>query len=128
VCHIFCHLFIPDCFLTPVSAAVATGAIIQFRFLGGALGLAIASNVLNGMLKTQLRGVLPPQQLQALLQNTAIIQTLTADQQQTIRTVFAHSYTIQYRIMIGFAAAQFPAAAFLWRQGRGATQLAAVED
>ncbi|KAL1970237.1 hypothetical protein VTN77DRAFT_5397 [Rasamsonia byssochlamydoides] len=109
----------------PRDLAVATGAIIQFRFLGGAIGLSIASNVLNGMLKSHLRDVLSPEQLQMLLQDTAIIRTLSIQQQQAILAVFAQSYTIQFRIMIGFAAAQFPAAALLWRRG---TQLTAVDN
>ncbi|KKA19040.1 Efflux pump antibiotic resistance protein [Rasamsonia emersonii CBS 393.64] len=110
----------------PKDLAVATGAIIQFRFLGGAIGLGIASNVLNGMLKSRLHDVLSPEQLQTLLQNTAIIRTLGVEQQKTIQSVFAQSYNVQFRIMIGFAAAQLPAAALLWR--RGATQLTAVEN
>lgn len=109
-----------------ISTAVATGAIIQFRFLGGAIGLGIASNVLNGMLKSRLHDVLSPEQLQTLLQNTASIWTPGVEQQKTVQAVFAQSYNVQFQIMIGFAAAQFPAAALLWR--RGATQLTSVEN
>lgn len=133
-CHrCIIHSFLPSpighdytCMHILISTAVATGAIIQFRFLGGAIGLGIASNVLNGMLKSRLHDVLSPEQLQTLLQNTAIIRTLGVEQQKTIQSVFAQSYNVQFRIMIGFAAAQLPAAALLWR--RGATQLTAVEN
>ncbi|CAG8253813.1 unnamed protein product [Penicillium salamii] len=47
--------------------ATATGALTQARFLGGAVGLAIASNILYGRLKTQLSEILSPQQLSDLL-------------------------------------------------------------
>ncbi|EED21289.1 efflux pump antibiotic resistance protein, putative [Talaromyces stipitatus ATCC 10500] len=103
--------------------AVATGAIIQFRFLGGAIGLAIGSNVLNCMLETRLTGILPPELLQALLHNTAIMETLPETQREIVQSVFAHAYTVQFRIMIGIAAAQFPASLLMWRKGGQITAL-----
>ncbi|KAL9609135.1 MAG: hypothetical protein Q9167_006079 [Letrouitia subvulpina] len=97
--------------------AVATGAVIQFRFLGGAIGLSIVSSVLNGMLKSQLRGVLPARELAALLESTEVISTFTPTVKNKVLEVFVQNYQVQFRIMIGFAAAQIPAAALLWRRG-----------
>lgn len=97
--------------------AVAIGAVIQFRFLAGAIGLAIASTILNTMLKSDLNDVLAPAQLEALLQTTDIIQSLPPGTQDIVKGVFSRAYNIQFKIMLGFAAAQFPATALLFRRG-----------
>ncbi|OJJ46831.1 hypothetical protein ASPZODRAFT_24938 [Penicilliopsis zonata CBS 506.65] len=97
--------------------SVATGAIIQFRFLGGAIGLGIATNVLNGMLKSDLSGILTAEQLRVLLKDTEVIATLSSQTQEVVRHVFARSYNTQLRVMVGLAAAQIPAAALIWRKG-----------
>lgn len=96
---------------------MATGAVIQFRFLGGAIGLSIVSSILNGMLKSQLRGILPARELASLLESTEVISTFTPTVRNKVLEVFAQNYQVQFRIMIGFAAAQIPAAALLWRRG-----------
>lgn len=51
------------------------------------------------------------------------MQTLTESQREAVQAVFAHGYTIQFRIMIGIAAAQFPAALLMLRKGRQITAL-----
>ncbi|OKL63826.1 hypothetical protein UA08_01090 [Talaromyces atroroseus] len=109
----------------PRDIAVATGAVIQFRFLGGAIGLAIASNVLNGMLESDLTNVLSPTELQNLLHNTASIETLSEVQREAVVGVFAHSYTTQFRTMVGIAAVQFVSALFVWK--RGGRQITALD-
>lgn len=96
---------------------MATGAIIQFRFLGGAIGLAIVSSVLNSMLKSNLREALSSSELETLLQTTEIISTFPPNIQEIVRGVFARSYNVQFKIMVGFAAAQVPAAALFLRKG-----------
>ena len=96
---------------------MATGAIIQFRFLGGAIGLAIVSSILNNMLKSNLRETLSSSELETLLQTTEIISTFPPDIQEIVRGVFARSYNVQFKIMVGFAAAQVPAASLLLRKG-----------
>ena len=98
--------------------AVATGAVIQFRFLGGAIGLSIASSVLNGKLKSELRGVLLSSELTALLQTTEVIKSLSPEKAQRVRQTFVDSYNVQFKIMLGFAAAQVVATAMLLRRGK----------
>ncbi|KAJ5218170.1 uncharacterized protein N7498_000269 [Penicillium cinerascens] len=102
--------------------AIATGAVVQFRFLGGALGLAIASNILNGRLVHHLQGILTPHQLHLFLENVKAINHLSPHLQEEVKRVFADSFTTQLRVMIGFAAASVPAALLLLKRGR---QLAA---
>ncbi|KAJ5692410.1 hypothetical protein N7462_001833 [Penicillium macrosclerotiorum] len=98
--------------------AVATGAIIQLRFLGGAIGLAIASTVLNSLLKKHLHGIISDSDISSLMQSTEIIATFSPEMQEQIREIFADSYDSQFKIMIGFAAAQIPVSALLWQKGK----------
>ena len=99
-------------------SAVATGATIQFRFLGGVIGLSIASSVMNHYLETHLTEILPSDALAALMQTTEVLATFTPNVREKVIEVFAKSYDLQYRVMIGFAAAQFPAAAMMWTNGQ----------
>ncbi len=104
--------------------AVATGATLQFRFLGGAVGLAIVSSVMNSYLKSKLKNAIPQKDLEALLQTTSVLTTFDPGSLHLVREVFAAGYNIQFRIMIGFAAAQFLAGALMWK---GRAQVKAIE-
>lgn len=98
-------------------SAVATGAIVQFRFLGGVIGLSIASSVMNAYLKTRLATILAPDALAALLQSTAVLGTFAPNVQEKVIEVFARGYDLQYKIMTGFAAAQFLTVMMMWKKG-----------
>lgn len=102
--------------------AIATGTIVQFRFLGGAIGLAISSNILNGRLAHHLRGILKPHTLHFVLENSTFMEGLAPPIQDAVKQVFADSYSTQLKVMIGFAAAQLPAVLLLIKSRR---QLAA---
>ncbi|CAI4214153.1 unnamed protein product [Parascedosporium putredinis] len=69
--------------------AVATGAIVQFRFLGGAIGLSIAANILNSALKRDLKDILDPSQLASLLVNIGVMGNFSDAQQDAVRSVVA---------------------------------------
>lgn len=105
--------------------AIATGTIVQLRFLGGAIGLAIASNILNGRLAHHLKGVLTSHELHLFLENATTVQNLSPHLQDEVKSVFAESYRTQLIVMIGFAAAQLPAVLLLIKPGR---QLAADKE
>ncbi|KAJ5435040.1 Major facilitator superfamily domain general substrate transporter [Penicillium cf. griseofulvum] len=102
--------------------AIATGTVVQIRFLGGAIGLAIASNILNGRLAQRLQGVVTSHELHLLLENVRSIKYLSPNLQEDVKNVFASSFNTQLIVMIGFAAAQLPATLLLLKAGR---QLAA---
>lgn len=99
-----------------IPTAVATGATIQFRMLGGAIGLAIATSVMNGWLTSHLSSLLNTGTLNQILQNTEVISTLPAALQVTVRQVFSGGYNLQMRVVTGLAALQFPAIAMMWRK------------
>ncbi|MCJ1467259.1 hypothetical protein MMC07_005883 [Pseudocyphellaria aurata] len=101
----------------PRDLAVATGAIVQFRFLGGVIGLSIASSVMNGYTKNHLSAILSSEALAALLQSTEALTRFAPDVQDKVIKVFAQGYNLQYRIMIGFAGAQFLSVIMMWKKG-----------
>lgn len=96
---------------------------MQLRFLGGAIGLAIASNILNGHLRSHLSSVLTSHDLHLFLENMKDIKFVSTNLQDLVEKVFADSYTTQLRVMIGFAGAQLFATLLLIKRG---PQLAAV--
>lgn len=98
--------------------ATATGALNQARFLGGAIGLAIASNILYGRLKSQLSHVLSPEEIQNVLERTGDIENLPKSVQKAALGIFSGSYTLQFQAMIAFAAAQIPSSLLILRRGR----------
>ncbi|MCJ1263264.1 hypothetical protein MMC22_003134 [Lobaria immixta] len=101
----------------PRDLAVAAGAIVQFRFLGGVIGLSIASSVMNEYLKTHLAAILPLDELAALLQSTAVLVRFAPNVQQKVLEVFARGYDLQFKILTGFAGAQFLTAMMMWKKG-----------
>ena len=95
--------------------AVASGALLQFRILGGAMGLAIASNVLNNHLTSSLTGVIGADELSVLLQSTASLAQLPAGVQAQVLAAFSDGYNLQMIIMTAFAGAQLLTVGLLWR-------------
>lgn len=97
--------------------ATATGALNQARFLGGAVGLATASNILYGRLKNDLSDELYPDQVNHVLQRVGDIEKLPKSLQQPAIDIFARSFTVQFQAMIAFAAAQIPVSLLIFKRG-----------
>ena len=96
--------------------AVASGAIVQFRMMGGAIGLAIVTSYMNSWLTSGLSPILSPDQLGTLLESTDSINTFQPELQTAVRTVFAQGFNEQFKIVIAFTVAQFPATLLLWQK------------
>lgn len=96
----------------------AAGAMNQTRFLGGAIGLAISSNILNGKLQGRLADTLSSDQMHRLLETTSMIASLPEKLRHTVEEVFGESYTLQFQVMIAFAALQIPASILMFKRGR----------
>jgi hypothetical protein len=84
--------------------------------LGGTVGVAIATNLLNNHVKDNLSSVLRPDQLSAVLQSTEIIRTLEPTLQTHVRMVFAEGYNMGVGSMLGFAAAEFLSIILMWEK------------
>lgn len=91
-------------------------AMIQFRTMGGAIGLAAVTTAMNSYVKTNLADFLSPNQVGSLLQSTEAFAALPPALAETAKIVFANGYNLQFRIMIGFSAAQVPVALLLWQR------------
>ncbi|KAF2649509.1 putative efflux pump antibiotic resistance protein [Lophiostoma macrostomum CBS 122681] len=100
----------------PKNIAVAGGSLIQFRFMGGVIGLAICSNVFNSRLKRGLVGILSSQQIDSLDRDTSILATLTPGVRDEALAVFAEQYNYLNWILIAFAAAQLLTAGMVWNK------------
>ncbi|KAL9081940.1 MAG: hypothetical protein Q9159_006881 [Coniocarpon cinnabarinum] len=94
--------------------AVAMGAINQFRVVGGAIGLAICTNIMSAYLREHLAAVLPPEALNGVLESISNIDSLSSSQQATTRSIVGDSINLQMKTLIAFSAAQIPAAFLLW--------------
>lgn len=99
-----------------ISVAVALGGITQLRILGGAIGVAIATNLLNNYVTSKLSSVLSANQLREVLQSTQVVATLEPALQARVKTAFAEGYNRQVGAMLGFSAAEFVALLLMWEK------------
>ena len=84
--------------------------------MGGAIGLAIVTAVLNSDVSSGLKGVIDAEQIAAILQTGSALTGLPPDVQATVRSVFAKSYNVQFKILAGLAAVQIPSSLIMWQK------------
>ncbi|CAD6590517.1 MAG: hypothetical protein ASARMPRED_004843 [Alectoria sarmentosa] len=96
--------------------SVALSALIQFRTMGGAIGLAIVTTVMNNYVKSHLANYLSQDQIGNLLRTTEAFPTLPPDLADTVKRIFEDGYNLQMRVVVGFSAAQIPAALLMWQK------------
>lgn len=94
------------------------GAISQFRYLGGAIGLAIVANILNSFLNSRLSQLLSPEEVALLLQCSDVVQSFSPGLQEFIREAFGDGYNIMIKVLAGISAAQLPAAILMWKRNQ----------
>lgn len=90
--------------------------MVQFRTMGGAIGLATATGVLNSYIKSHLAQILSPDQITTLLRTTDAFGELAPELKDSVRMIFARGYNLQIQVMIGFAAAQLPVSSLMWKR------------
>ena len=83
---------------------------MQFRYLGGAVGLGIVTAVFNNRVRSGLVSLLTPTDIVRVLQSTELIHQLPGPQQHEVQLVFGDSFTLQWKTILGFVCAQIPAA------------------
>ena len=98
--------------------AISSGALLQFRVFGGALGLALASAVMNSYLTSHLADSIGPEYLAAVLQSTEAIKGFPLDVQTLNLGKCAEGYDLPMKIMAAFAGLQVLCVGLLWR-GKG---------
>lgn len=90
--------------------------MVQFRFLGGATALAIVTAVANNWLRDVLHTIVRTEQVAMIFRDSGFIDSLPDTVQGTVRGLFVKSFNLQMRILIGFAAAQFPVTMLMWQR------------
>lgn len=83
--------------------AVTMGAITQIRILGGTIGLAISSTILNNHTRSKLKSLISTSELLNISNSLSAIDALTSAQQAAVRTAFAEGYNKQMQVMIAFS-------------------------
>ncbi|KAL4798965.1 major facilitator superfamily domain-containing protein [Aspergillus venezuelensis] len=110
--------------------AIALGTGLQLRMLGGALGVAIATAILNSRLKSDLGSLLSQSELDEVLDSAQAINSLRPSVQDTVRKVFAGAYNQQMKAAGGFSVAQLLVVGLIWKrkQVRFVKDAAVVEE
>jgi hypothetical protein len=103
-------------FALTVLKATSTSAVVQLRMLGGALGLALVTAIMNSSLKSTLTEVLSHQQIALIFRTTQAIQDLPEPLRTAVREAFLDGYNTQLHILTGFATAQVPATFLIWQK------------
>lgn len=78
------------------------GSVTQIRVLGGTIGLAICSALLNNHIKAKTSKFLSPKEVAALLESFQSIKSLSPELQLEVRSVYATGYSQQMRVMLYF--------------------------
>lgn len=85
------------------SIAVAMGSIDQFRGMGGVIGIAIATNLLNSLARSKLAGFLSQAHIEILLQSAKSLSLLSPMMQVMVCEAFAEGFNLQMKVLAGFA-------------------------
>lgn len=80
------------------------------------IGLAIASSVMNEKVTAGLKNFISPGTLAELSQNASTLVTLPPSVQAQVVEVYSEGYDLQFKMVLGFASAQFLAAMMLWKR------------
>ncbi|KAL4909665.1 hypothetical protein BDW74DRAFT_173160 [Aspergillus multicolor] len=96
--------------------SIALGTGLQLRMLGGALGVAVATAILNDHLQSALRHVISGEQLSAVLESPRAIGLLRPEVQVQVRRIFGEAYNLQMKAAGGFSAGQVLAVLLIWRK------------
>jgi hypothetical protein len=87
---------------------------MQFRILGGLVGLAIVVSISTPYVRSHLSGLIALEQELLILERTETIKDLPGEIARQVRVVFGESYNLQIKVMIGFAAAKVSRARLVW--------------
>ncbi|KAM4057535.1 hypothetical protein HRG_010739 [Hirsutella rhossiliensis] len=97
--------------------ATATGAMIQIRVLGGAIGLAIGSNILNVYACSHLAPFLAPEKIRSIRRTSSSMSHLPADLQVVwARQVFAQGSRLQMVLGSVVTGVSLLATLLVWRR------------
>ncbi|KAH8783249.1 putative multidrug resistance protein fnx1, partial [Diaporthe sp. PMI_573] len=96
--------------------ATGSAAVIQFRFLGGATILSIATAVGNSWVRHVVSDLLTTEELQGIFRSAATIGDLAAETEYVVRGHFVQSFNLQMRILLGVAVAAVFSSLLMWQK------------
>ncbi|EKG16605.1 Major facilitator superfamily domain general substrate transporter [Macrophomina phaseolina MS6] len=108
-------LQIPPHVVQKRDTAISSGALLQFRVFGGALGLSITTSAMNNYLSSHLPDAVGGTSSSTFLQSVEAIRQYPQDVQAQIIRAFAEGYNLQMKIMAGIAGFQVLVVGMLWR-------------
>ncbi|KAF5877909.1 putative mfs multidrug transporter protein [Botrytis fragariae] len=94
--------------------AISSGALLQFRAFGGAIGLAITSAAMNNYLSSRLQHIIDPAQIAEIFRSSSSIASFSPETQGNILEAFAESYSLQMKIMAAFSGLQLLLVSLVW--------------
>ncbi len=108
--------FIP-LIVTKSDMPVIIGAVTQVRVLGGTIGLAISTVILNSYAKTKLREQLSASQISAISQSlTDGLEGLTEEEVKFVKGVFLSGYNRIWVFVAGFSSAVVASVFIMWER------------
>lgn len=99
-------------------AAPAQGLMAQSRILGGNIGLAVATIVLNRELSKSLSasGLFTPEEIKSVQGSLNAVETFTAAQREAVGRSFSSAFKIQIQICLILAALSLLLCALTWER------------
>lgn len=82
-------------YFKPADVSVGMGGAAQFRSLGGAIGISITTNVINGYTTGKLEGVLSREMMEAIKGSAEAIGGFEEGAQKAVREVYAKGFEWQ---------------------------------
>ncbi|KAF1835910.1 MFS general substrate transporter [Decorospora gaudefroyi] len=120
-------LLMPPLVVEKRDTAISSGALLQFRALGGVLGLSITTTAFNNYLKTHLF-IFDSLSTSDMLKAVQSARDFSPEIQHQIITRLAEAYNLQMKILIGFSALQIFVIAMIWRKGNQIRVVDAEEE
>jgi len=96
--------------------ASAQGLESQARLLGGNIGLALSTVILNSHLTTDLPGILTPQQIENVRRSLNAIETFSPREVVAVAEAFANAFKGQPQACTGVSAACFLLCFLTWQR------------
>lgn len=91
------------------------GAVTQTRVLGGVIGIAIGQAIIFAQLNADMKSVLDPEQMSAMMHSVADIESFSPDQVRALRECFGLAFNLQNKILLGFAGASAITCLAIWK-------------
>ncbi|KAL6233128.1 hypothetical protein BDW75DRAFT_252196 [Aspergillus navahoensis] len=96
--------------------SAALGSVTQLRVLGGAVGLSVATNLLNNTVQDRLQGQVGPDVLHNIMKNVSSMAMLSESTQTLVKEAFASGYQRQLLMLLGFCAAEILTLGIMWER------------